>query len=324
MNNNHFLRLLVAVVATLGFAGGLRAQQYETDALLADSVEFHSVVYRDSIYTSVGKGILIPNGETVRLVGLTKDGEAVVHYKGKMYAANVHDLGFGENADGVENTLQDKGEQRRHTFFGHMFYTPYPYILAFALLVVTGFCMLLVNKFVKKEPWATRLLLAVPCGLLLTTLLEAWAFLTIGKDIGWWCDPDRLGIGRSLLMAAPLTIGLAIQILLGVSYKRYVEREADAEISWHITKALGKRLATLFIFFSVIYVVSLVVGAVVFFVIALKIIITVVIYLAVIALAIYLLALAGGSSRRKKAETKVEETPEEKPEERVEEEKPAE
>ena len=313
--------MLAVLVAALGFAGGLRAQQYETDGLLSDSVVFHSVAYKDSVYTGVGKGILVPNGETVRLVGMTKDAEAVVYYKGKSYAASSHDLRFGKNEQGVENTIQDKMEQRRHTFIGHMFYTSFPYILIFIILVLTGFCMLLVNKFVKNEPWTTRLLVAVPCGLLLASLLEAWAFLTIGGDIGWWCDPDRLGFGRSLAMAAPLAIAFSIQVLVGLAYKRYVERVADAEISWRITRAMGKRLAALFIFFSVIYAVSLVVAVVVTIAIALKIILTVLIYLAVIAVAIYLLALAGGSKRRKKVEVKPEETPEVKEEAKAEEEK---
>lgn len=321
MRNNHLFRVLAVLVAALGWAGGLRAQQYKTDGLLSDSVAFRSVTYKDSVYTGVGKEILIPNGEEVRLVATAENGDAVVYYKGKSYAASPHDLRFGKNAEGVENTIQDKLEQRRHSFIGHAFYTSFPYILAFIILVLTGFCMLLVNKFVKREPWTTRLLVAVPCGLLLASLLEAWAFFTIGGDIGWWCDPDRLGFGRSLAMAAPLAIAFSIQVLVGLAYKRYVERVADAEISWRITRALGKRLAALFIFFSVIYAISLVVAVVVTIAIALKIILTVLAYLAVIAVAIYLLALAGGSKRRKKVEEKREVKPEVKEEVMPEEEK---
>lgn len=318
MRNNHLFRLLAVLVAALGFAEGLRAQQYETDGLLTDSVAFRSVTLRDSAYIRADEWMLVPNGETVELLGKTADGEAVVLYMETHYAANPHDLRFGKNAEGVENTLQDKMEQRRHTFIGHMFYTSFPYILIFVLLVLTGFCMLLVNKFVKKEPWTTRLLIAIPCGLLLATLLEAWAYLTIGGDIGWWCDPDRLGFGRSLEMAAPLAIAFSIQVLVGLAYKRNVERVADADISWRITKALGKRLAMLFIFFSIIYAVSLFVAVVVTLVIALKIILTVLVYLTVIALAIYLFALAGGSKRRKKVEEKKEEMPEEPEKEKLE------
>lgn len=234
MKTNHFLYLLVALVTFFGLTDDVHAQQYKTDALLADSVELYSAVSKgEGVFIRKKDKILVPNGEVVELVPSTGN-EVVVRYKDADYVVDANDLRFGKNEKGVKNTIQDEEQQRKHTFFGHMFYSSFPYVLVFIILVVTGICMLLVNKFVKSEPLVSRLLTAVPLGLMFTSLLELWAYLTIGSDINWWCDPGRHTIGHSLLMAAPLSVALAIQVLVGMSYKRYVDSVAEVEVPWKI------------------------------------------------------------------------------------------
>ena len=93
--------------------------------------------------------------------------------------------------------------------------------------------MLLMLQMVKKyHALESTLLLWIPIGLFVASLLELIGYFTLGDDFIWWCSVDKQGFWPAFISMLPFMLALVIQLGSGVLYKRYQEKRYDVKLSW--------------------------------------------------------------------------------------------
>lgn len=208
------------------------AQLYKVDDLLRDSAEVHKAVKADTLYKEGSETYMIANGETVRLVGETDGYHVAVEYNGETYIISPDDLKFSKKNDrNTADPITTGSLRARHSALGHFYYSAFPYWLSFLVLIAIFAAMYLIDKKVSAPAVKQKLMLAVPAALLFVSILEIVGYCILGSDLLWWCDYDRNGFFKSLLMVIPFALAIGIQLYVGFMYKESIEDSTGKELS---------------------------------------------------------------------------------------------
>lgn len=210
------------------------AQKYIVDDNFADSMSVYNIIIceGDTTETLEAEVFKLPMGEVVEVTRLLKghDGYGAIEIEGKEYGVEKHYLLFSEdNTEGVEDIFKNTREAVQHSWTGKFFasFTPYA-IVAILFIVAIGF------MFIGFKSSATRrlALYVVPGCVLFASLIEIWAYITLGTDAFWWCSMDRYGFFGSLFRAIPFVAFVAFQLYSIKLYERLLLGEnSDQKLS---------------------------------------------------------------------------------------------
>ncbi len=234
-------RVILLTLAFVSTIPSVQAQLYVADNLTGDSIFVREAVLSNGVYKPIDPAVYteIPNGETVKVVGVTtseysaETNRPVIEYSGKLYVAGPDGLKFSaDNPSDIKNVVQSSWQEMEHTALGHFFYTPFPFILVFIFTAFGGICLLIAYRQFKKQKDCRQLMRLIPVGLLLASVVELFSLIYAGGDATWWCDPDSVGYGKSILYAFPVMVGIGLQIVVGVYYKRLFEDMTRTILSW--------------------------------------------------------------------------------------------
>lgn len=198
------------------------AQTYIVDDNFADSMPVFkiSVCDEDGTETLEAEVMKLPMGDVVEVTRLLKGQSryGAIEIDGKEYGVNKRYLLFSnENAEGVEDIFKNTREQVQHSWTGKFFATFTPY----AVIAILFFAAIVFLFFGLKSVAIKRIALyVVPGCVLLASLLEAWAYATLGNDVFWWCSVDRYGFFGSLIRAIPFVCFVAFQLYSIKWYER--------------------------------------------------------------------------------------------------------
>lgn len=210
------------------------AQLYEVDNLYGDSITLKKAEKNEKGEYFGGEPVLtLSNGTLLQVKEAAGSFDVLVEYEGNVYVTHPARLKFSkDNPSEVENKWQDVSERRRHSTFGHFWYTLIPYFIILAILVAVGVMLLLLQMVKRFKPLESKLVLWIPIGLFAASLMELIGFITLGDDFIWWCDVDRQGFWSAFITMMPFMLALLIQLGSGVIYKRYQEKKNAVELSW--------------------------------------------------------------------------------------------
>ena len=210
------------------------AQKYIVDDNFADSMSVYniSVCEGDTTETLEAEAFKLPMGDVVEVTRLLKGQKryGAIEVDGKEYGVEKRYLLFSEdNADGVEDIFKNTRDAVQHSWAGKFFATFTPYaIVAILFIAAMGF------MFIGYKSAATRrlTLYVVPGCVLIASLIEIWAYITLGTDAFWWCSMDRYGFFGSLFRAIPFVAFVAFQLYSIKLYERLLLGEnSDQKLS---------------------------------------------------------------------------------------------
>lgn len=225
---------MVLLFAGVMFSFVSHAQMYEIDNLYGDSIDLKKAEKNEKgEYYGGEKALTLANGTLVNVKEAVETFGVLVEYEGNYYVTYPGYLKFSKkNPSGVENTWQDVSERRQHSALGHFWYTLIPYYIILAILLAVGVMLLLLQMVKKFASLESTLLLWIPIGLFVASLLELIGYFTLGDDFIWWCSVDRQGFWPAFITMLPFMLALVIQLGSGVLYKRYQEKKYDVKLSW--------------------------------------------------------------------------------------------
>ena len=98
-------------------------------------------------------------------------------------------------------------------------FTPYLFVILLLLVaIIIGVLPLKLCPSLKRPA-----LYVLPAAMLLVSAIEMAAWLVMGSDTFWWCDPDRYGFFGSLLRVVPFVVLVACQLFSVLLYKNLLE-----------------------------------------------------------------------------------------------------
>ena len=227
-------KMMVLLFAGVMFSFVSHAQMYEIDNLYGDSIDLKKAEKNEKgEYYGGERTLTLANGTLVNVKEAVETFGVLVEYEGNYYVTYPGYLKFSKkNPSGVENTWQDVSERRQHSALGHFWYTLIPYYIILAILLAVGVMLLLLQMVKKFASLESTLLLWIPIGLFVASLLELIGYFTLGDDFIWWCSVDKQGFWPAFISMLPFMLALVIQLGSGVLYKRYQEKKYDVKLSW--------------------------------------------------------------------------------------------
>ncbi len=214
----------------------LSAQTYIIDDNFLDSVKIYTIAVADPQTGDETLGepaFKMAMGQEVEVTRLLKGhtGYGAIEVDGREFGVQSKYLLFSEeNPEGTEDIFGDTRDRVNHSWTGKFFasFTPYAIISLFFIvaiaLVLLGFKSAAIRKLA---------LYLVPGCILLASLMEVWAYKTLGTDAFWWCSMDNYGFFGSLFRAIPFCIFVAFQLYSIKLYERMLlaDKNSDAKLS---------------------------------------------------------------------------------------------
>lgn len=227
--------LKIVFCVTLAFVCCLpvRAQKYIIDDIYCDSVMVNEIVL-DADKTSESPGNIafyLHRGDTVTVTRILNGNSypAIrIAGKSKEYTVSQGDLVFCDNNPaGTVDRWADMGWNKNRgikKFFAS--FTPYAMI---ALLFAAAMALLYLG--LKIDILRKPALYAVPGCMLVASILEIWAYHTLGNSAFWWCSPDRYGFFGALFRVIPFIAFVAFQLYSIKLYMRLISNDEDNGLS---------------------------------------------------------------------------------------------
>lgn len=207
----------------------LAAQEFIVNPWGGDKVEFY-VAGTDKD----GKWALIYNqshefeeGYTFQAVDTMKN-YVIFRHENQLYAAKKTEIEFSSNnPDDMVNPLSEEAQRRSSIagdFYGSMAAAYMVLFLLAAIAIVT-----FVYRAIKLIILRPIVLIAIPAGILLISLIIIFGYWKFGSDIFWWCDYDRYGFFSSLFRVIPFMAVVAAQFYSIKLYEKvlFIDKEYD-------------------------------------------------------------------------------------------------
>lgn len=222
--------LLLCLLTT--FALPILAQKYIIDDNFGDSVKIYkiSVTNDENGTETLGEpAFKMAMGEEVIVTRLLKGkkGSGAIVIDGKEYGVRAKYLLFSEeNPEGTEDIFGDTRERKNHSWAGKFFatFTPYAIIALFFILAIVFTFLGFKSKAIKELA-----LYIVPGCMIIASLIEVWAYMTLGTDAFWWCSMDNYGFWGSLIRAIPFMLFVAFQLFSIKIYEQLLLGENSDE-----------------------------------------------------------------------------------------------
>lgn len=199
------------------------AQKYIIDDNFGDSVNIFKITLSapQSDEETLGEPVFkMAMGEEVEVTRLLKGKKnyGAIKIDGQEYGVRSRYLLFSEeNPEGTEDIFGNTRERTNHSWIGKFFATFTPYAIIALLFILAIVYMLLGFKNVAIRAHS---LYIVPGCMIIASLLEVWAYMTLGTDAFWWCSMDNYGFWGSLIRAIPFVIFVAYQLYSIKLYER--------------------------------------------------------------------------------------------------------
>lgn len=227
-------RIILFIIAlSVGFVSA-NAQRYVVDLLFAnDSVSAYTIVMSTQSDSEVEgiKAFSIPNGEEITVTRVLKGNPdiGVIVKDGKEYAVRGSCLVLSENnPEGAVDLFPELRKEGKHSTTEHFFTTMTPYWII-ALLFIAAIALAFLGRH---ETFRRVALVGMPVCILVASLLEIWAYASIGSSVFWWCDYDKYGFWGSAFRAIPYAIFCTFQIFSIKFYERILfGKDSENEIS---------------------------------------------------------------------------------------------
>ena len=207
----------------------LAAQEFIVNPWGGDKVEFY-VAGTDKD----GKWALIYNqshefeeGYTFQAVDTMKN-YVIFRHENQLYAAKKTEIEFSSNnPDDVVNPLSEEAQRRSSIagdFYGSMA-AAYMVLFLLAAIAIVTFVYRAIKLFILRP----IVLIAIPAGILLISLIIIFGYWKFGSDIFWWCDYDRYGFFSSLFRVIPFMAVVAAQFYSIKLYEKvlFIDKEYD-------------------------------------------------------------------------------------------------
>ena len=221
-----FFKLLFAAFAFAMFPVRSAAQLYVVDNNFPDSIEAYVIqTAKDTGKAYRGNtAFKLALGDTVRVKELMASDSlyAVIVKDGNTYCMFKKYLILSEdNPEGTVDVLGADRDMSNHKWAAKFFATFTPYLFVILLLLVAIIIGVLPLKLCPslKRP----ALYVLPAAMLLVSAIEMAAWLVMGSNTFWWCDPDRYGFFGSLLRVVPFVVLVACQLFSVLLYKNLLE-----------------------------------------------------------------------------------------------------
>lgn len=227
--------LKIVFCVTLAFVCCLpvQAQKYFIDDIYGDSVRVSEIIL-SADKTSETPGVTafyLQPGDTVTVTRILKGNSypAIrIAGKSKEYTVSHGNLVFCDNnpAGTVDRWADMEWNKNRgiQKFFAS--FTPYAMI---ALLFAAAMALLYLG--LKNDALRKPALNAVPACMLVASILEIWAYHTLGNSAFWWCSPDRYGFFGALFRVIPFIAFVAFQLYSIKLYMRLISGDEDNGLS---------------------------------------------------------------------------------------------
>lgn len=210
----------------------LSAQKYIVDDNFLDSVKIYKIAIADPKTGDETLGetaFKMAMGQEVNVTRLLKGhtGYGAIEVDGREFGVQSKYLLFSEdNPEGTEDIFGNTRDRVNHSWSGKFFasFTPYAIISLFFILAIAF--MLLGFKSAAIRRLA---LYVVPACILIASLMEVWAYKTLGTDAFWWCSMDNYGFFGSLFRAIPFCIFVAFQLYSVKLYERMLLADKDSD-----------------------------------------------------------------------------------------------
>lgn len=214
----------------------LSAQKYIVDDNFLDSVNICKISVSDpktGTETLGEPAFKMAMGQEVTVTRLLKGhtGYGAIVVDGREFGVQSKYLLFSEdNPEGTEDIFGDTRDRVNHSWTGKFFasFTPYAIISLFFILaiafVLLGFKAAAIRRLA---------LYVVPGCMLIASLMEVWAYKTLGTDAFWWCSMDNYGFFGSLFRAIPFCVFVAFQLYSIKLYENMLlaGRDSDEKLS---------------------------------------------------------------------------------------------
>lgn len=208
----------------------LSAQKYIIDDNFLDSVKVYKISVADP---KTGDETLdepvfkMAMGQEVEVTRLLKGhtGYGAIDVDGKEFGIQSKYLMFSEdNPEGTEDIFGDTRNRVNHSWAGKFFasFTPYAIISLFFILAIAFLVLGLKSAAVRRLA-----LYVVPGCILIASLMEVWAYKTLGTDAFWWCSMDNYGFFGSLFRAIPFCLFVAFQLYSIKLYEQMLLADRD-------------------------------------------------------------------------------------------------
>ena len=208
----------------------LSAQKYIIDDNFLDSVKVYKISVADP---KTGDETLdepvfkMAMGQEVEVTRLLKGhtGYGAIEVDGKEFGIQSKYLMFSEdNPEGTEDIFGDTRNRVNHSWAGKFFasFTPYAIISLFFILAIAFLVLGLKSSAVRRLA-----LYVVPGCILIASLMEVWAYKTLGTDAFWWCSMDNYGFFGSLFRAIPFCLFVAFQLYSIKLYEQMLLADRD-------------------------------------------------------------------------------------------------
>lgn len=208
----------------------LSAQKYIIDDNFLDSVKVYKISVADP---KTGDETLdepvfkMAMGQEVEVTRLLKGhtGYGAIEVDGKEFGIQSKYLMFSEdNPEGTEDIFGDTRNRVNHSWAGKFFasFTPYAIISLFFILAIAFLVLGLKSAAVRRLA-----LYVVPGCILIASLMEVWAYKTLGTDAFWWCSMDNYGFFGSLFRAIPFCLFVAFQLYSIKLYEQMLLADRD-------------------------------------------------------------------------------------------------
>ncbi len=213
-----FFKLLFAAFAFAMFPVRSAAQLYVVDNNFPDSIEAYVIqTAKDTGKAYRGNtAFKLALGDTVRVKELMASDSlyAVIVKDGNTYCMFKKYLILSEdNPEGTVDVLGADRDMSNHKWAAKFFATFTPYLFVILLLLVA-----IIIPSLKRPA-----LYVLPAAMLLVSAIEMAAWLVMGSNTFWWCDPDRYGFFGSLLRVVPFVVLVACQLFSVLLYKNLLE-----------------------------------------------------------------------------------------------------
>lgn len=226
--------MLLCLLAISTFT--LSAQKYIVDDNFLDSVNICKISVSDpktGTETLGEPAFKMAMGQEVTVTRLLKGhtGYGAIVVDGREFGVQSKYLLFSEdNPEGTEDIFGDTRDRVNHSWTGKFFasFTPYAIISLFFILaiafVLLGFKAAAIRRLA---------LYVVPGCMLIASLMEVWAYKTLGTDAFWWCSMDNYGFFGSLFRAIPFCVFVAFQLYSIKLYENMLlaGRDSDEKLS---------------------------------------------------------------------------------------------
>lgn len=208
----------------------LSAQKYIIDDNFLDSVKVYkiSVVDPKTGDETLDEPVFkMAMGQEVEVTRLLKGhtGYGAIEVDGKEFGIQSKYLMFSEdNPEGTEDIFGDTRNRVNHSWAGKFFasFTPYAIISLFFILAIAFLVLGLKSAAVRRLA-----LYVVPGCILIASLMEVWAYKTLGTDAFWWCSMDNYGFFGSLFRAIPFCLFVAFQLYSIKLYEQMLLADRD-------------------------------------------------------------------------------------------------